>query len=254
MSFPAGWQGADSLFLDCDSTLAAIEGVDELAARKGVDVAALTAQAMNGELPLEAVYEARLAQIAPTREDLAWLGERYRATLVDGAAEVVAACHAVGIEVHVISGGLRPGILPCTRALGIADERVHAVPCPVPENGDAQTREQLQVAIAHPLAREGGKPQVLAELLDAAQAQRSMLVGDGASDLEAADGIGLFVGFGGVVSRDAVREHAPLFLPGPSLHAIALLAAGPQRADALASHDPALAERAQRAIADLPLP
>lgn len=252
MSFPAGWQGADSLFLDCDSTLAAIEGVDELARRKGVDVAALTARAMNGELPLEAVYQARLAQIAPTRADLEWLGQRYLATAVEGAAEVIAACQQLGIHVHILSGGLRPAILPCARAWNIPESQVHAVPCSVPADGSAQTEAQLRKSVAHPLARDGGKPAVLSSLLDAEQARRALLVGDGASDLEAASSIGLFAGFGGVVTRAAVKQQAEVFLPGPGLYAVALLAAGPQRAAALRAVAPELAEQAARDFAALP--
>ena len=43
---PPSFAGADVVFFDCDSTLSTIEGVDELARRRGVDVARLTADAM----------------------------------------------------------------------------------------------------------------------------------------------------------------------------------------------------------------
>jgi phosphoserine phosphatase len=55
--------------LDCDSTLSAIEGVDELARLRGpaalAQVAAMTNDAMDGKIPLEQVFARRLEIIAP---------------------------------------------------------------------------------------------------------------------------------------------------------------------------------------------
>ena len=55
----------DVICFDCDSTLSKIEGIDELARRVclGEEMSKLTEAAMNGELPLEAVYERRLIMI-----------------------------------------------------------------------------------------------------------------------------------------------------------------------------------------------
>ena len=52
------WLGYDEVFLDCDSTLTATEGIDELARLKGMEEAIerLTRRAMEGEVPLEEVY------------------------------------------------------------------------------------------------------------------------------------------------------------------------------------------------------
>ena len=53
-----------SVVLDVDSTLCALEGIDWLARQRGGEIAtriaAVTEQAMNGEIPLEAVYGRRL--------------------------------------------------------------------------------------------------------------------------------------------------------------------------------------------------
>ncbi len=58
----------DGVVFDCDATLSALEGIDQLAALAGVAdaVSALTHRAMNGEVPLEAVYGERLALIRAT--------------------------------------------------------------------------------------------------------------------------------------------------------------------------------------------
>jgi len=49
---------------------------------------------------------------------------------------------------------------------------------------------------------------------------RIALVGDGASDVAARSAGAFFVGFGGVVARDAVRKTADVFIVDPSLTAV----------------------------------
>ncbi len=242
---PAGWEGADAVFFDCDSTLSTLEGIDELARRRGVDVAELTNRAMDGELPMDRVYAARLELILPDAEDFAWLARRYGATAVPGAAEVVASLQGLGVACHVVSGGLRPAILPFAAELGIPPERVHAVPYPL------DAADPVAVAAAHPLARNGGKPAVVAEVCAGGPPRaRRLLVGDGSSDLEAAAEVGLFVGFGGVVDRPRVAAAARVHLRAPGLWAVAALAAGPARAAALASAAPEVHDAAFRDLAD----
>ena len=239
-SFPEGWRGAEVVFLDCDSTLSSIEGIDELALRRGVDVAALTAKAMDGELAMDAVYRARLEQIRPSAEDFVWLAERYWQTRLPGAVELVAGLEALGVPCHVISGGLLPGVLPFAERLGIPAARVHAVPYPL------AAADPVGAACAHPLSRNGGKPETVAAVCAAGPPrERRLLAGDGASDLER----GLFVGFGGVEDRPAVRRAAPVYLRSEGLWAIAALAAGPERLDRLAALAPRLHDDAVRELA-----
>ena len=55
---------------------------------------------------------------------------------------------------------------------------------------------------------------------------RAMLVGDGGSDLEAADDVDLFVGFGGVAFRDRVSAQSPVYIRVPTLTPVLPLALG----------------------------
>lgn len=216
MSLPEGWLGAEIVFFDCDSTLASIEGIDELAALRGADVAALTAAAMSGEIPLDAVFRKRLETIAPTADDLDQVVALYWQKRLPDAADVIAELQESNIAVHIISGGLLPAVAPFAAMLGVSYEEVHAVPFP---RSEQPLSTAIDTACAHPLARDGGKPEVIAAVCSklGIDPQRAMLVGDGASDLEAAAGIGLFVGFGGYVTRDKVRQEASIFLDQPSL-------------------------------------
>jgi HAD superfamily phosphoserine phosphatase-like hydrolase len=199
-----------TVILDVDSTLCAIEGVDWLAARRGPEVEAkvraATDAAMQGAMPLEAVYATRLAAIAPTRADIAALAEAYRAALMPDAAEVIAAGAAAGLRWILVSGGLRPAILPMAIALGIAAEDVHAVDL----SFDAEGR-YTGFDAASPLARSGGKPTLVRSF--SALARPVLAVGDGATDAELRHDVDAFWCFTGIVERASVAAFAARRVP-----------------------------------------
>lgn len=196
---------------DCDSTLSKIEGIDELAKRKGLGaaMAELTDAAMNGVLPLEAVYEQRLARIRPQQADMHWLAELYIAELVDGAVDVISALQQAGKLVHIISGGLRPALLPLAKVLGIDAAQVHAVDIYFNDDGSYHDFDRQS-----PLAKSGGKALLVEQLTHYG---KLVMVGDGKTDVEAKQAGAFFIGFGGVVSRDVVREQADVFISEASL-------------------------------------
>ena len=105
-----------TVLIDCDSTLSAIEGIDELAVHHRADVERLTDDAMRGRIPLEQVYGRRLELVQPTRAALDALGRQYIARLVPDARETVAALQAAGVDVRIISGGLLPAVLAAPRS------------------------------------------------------------------------------------------------------------------------------------------
>lgn len=194
-----------TVILDVDSTLCTIEGVDWLAARRGPEVEAevqlATDLAMQGALALESVYGSRLVAIAPTRDDIAALAIAYRQSLSPGAADVIAAGRAAGIRWILVSGGLRPAILPLATELGIPEADVHAVSLSFHDDGS-----YVGFDAASPLARKGGKPVVVRGLHNLA---RPMLaVGDGATDAELVAVADAFWCFTGVVARPAVLAAA----------------------------------------------
>lgn len=193
----------EDVVFDCDSTLSAIEGIDELArlAGCGEEVAELTRAAMAGESRLEQVYARRLALVRPTRAQVLQLGSAYVAHLVEDAREVVRTLHGRGKRVHLVSGGLRPAVAALAAALDVPARRVQAVDVSFDARGDYAGFDE-----ASPLARGGGKRQVLAAIR--ASGGPTVFIGDGVTDLEAAGAVELFVGYGGVASRAAVRDGA----------------------------------------------
>lgn len=209
-----------SVIFDCDSTLSAIEGIEELAHAHREEIARLTEAAMRGEILLEDVYGRRLELVQPTRDQVTALGDRYVRTLVTDARETIAALLAEGIEVRVISGGIRQAVVALALALGLPERAVAAVEVHFDENGQYAGFDE-----ASPLARAGGKRTVLEGWLPELP-RPIMLVGDGATDLEARPPADTFVAFAGVVERPVVIDAADAVVRTPSLAPILVLALG----------------------------
>lgn len=203
---PAGVRYA-SVVLDVDSTLTRIEGIEWLAERRGPSVARavadMTQRAMEGTIPLDSVYGARLALVQPARSDVQALGEAYSAGVVAGARLAIGEMQAAGIRVVAVSGGVREAVAQFAISLGIADRDVYAVSLQFTSEGAYAGFDETS-----PLARRGGKPIVVRGL----RLGRPIIgVGDGGTDAELkttpggdAPAVDAFAAFVGVASRPAV--------------------------------------------------
>ena len=60
--------------------------------------------------------------------------------------------------------------------------------------------------------RDGGKPAVIQMLKDAHGYETVVMVGDGATDMQARPPASAFIGFGGIVVRDSVKAGADWFV------------------------------------------
>ena len=193
-----------SVVLDIDSTVAGIEGIDWLAERRGAGVAAqvvaMTDRAMRGEIALDAVYGERLALIRPTRAEIDALGAAYVAAIAPGARETIERLQGAGVQVALVSGGLREAILPLARHVGVRDDRLHAVGVRFDESGAYAGFERES-----PLATQGGKPVVVARLALPAPV---LAVGDGATDLAMRPAVQAFAAYTGFVAREPVVRGA----------------------------------------------
>jgi phosphoserine phosphatase len=200
---PATKRGVKLFFIDCDSTLSTIEGIDELARGKGGDVfervVELTNAAMNGEVPIGEVFPRRMEMIRPDRELCDAVAALYVETIVPGAVEMIRELKDAGWLPVILSGGFAPLIEPLAARLGIA--HVEAVPLYFHEDGSYKGYGE-----DYPTTRNLGKNEVIREWKQALLPERVAMLGDGMSDLETKPDVDDFIGFGGVVARPKIEE------------------------------------------------
>lgn len=172
---------------DMDSTLIQTEVIDELARRHGVgdEVAAVTEQAMRGELDFQQSFRQRMAKLKGLDESV--LAEiAAELPLMDGVERLMRQLKRLGYRTAILSGGFTYFARHLQERLGF--DEIHANELVI-ENGkvtgevhepilDAERKAELLREIA---AREG---------LSIAQ---TIAVGDGANDLKmlAAAGLGI---------------------------------------------------------------
>jgi phosphoserine phosphatase len=233
------WPGYDLIFFDCDSTLTGVEGIDELAHLKGKGwrVSILTERAMGGQLDISEVYERRLRAIRPTRDEVRHIARLYRDNVLPDAQAVIGALQFLDRQVFIISAGMADAVIRFGASLGVPRDHIRAVELEYDQlagkwwdfyehrhSGNPDARYLMHDN--GPLTVSRGKAEVVRALAEGYFGRR-LLVGDGASDLDAHDAVDLFIGFGGVVRRERVADESPVFINARSLTPILPLAAGP---------------------------
>ena len=197
------------LVFDCDSTLSAIEGVDELARVLGPElfgrVEAMTHAAMDGKIPVESVFGQRLEIIRPSKQDVAAVGQRYIDEIEPTVEALLPKLRDTGWTPVILSGGFRQAIAPLATHLGI--KLIEAVDLIFDAEGNYCDYDR-----EYPTTRSGGKPEVIAALRQELSPTRIVMVGDGVSDLETQGMVDLFVGYGGYVKRAKVQADASRFI------------------------------------------
>ena len=207
--FRVGVSSAKLVVFDCDSTLSAIEGIDELARVRGpevfANVEAMTRDAMDGKIAVEDVFARRLEIIQPRRVDVEAVGNLYLKHIEPTALATVNELKAAGWTVVIVSGGFRQVIAPLAKHLGIA--RIEAVDLFFDATGNYTGFDAK-----FPTTRSGGKPTCIEDLKREFSPGRVVMVGDGVSDLETIDVVDLFVGFGRYTERAKVKAAAKAFI------------------------------------------
>ncbi|HJQ09834.1 MAG TPA: HAD-IB family phosphatase [Gemmatimonadaceae bacterium] len=194
----------NTVIFDVDSTLSGIEGIDWLAALRGPQMQAwsssLTERAMKGELPIEAVYGERMNAVRPSAREIEALGDEYIARIAPGAKSTLTELARNGVQLVMVSGGLREAIIPLARELGVSERSLHAVSVFFDENGDYAGFENTSL-----LTQQQGKRTTV-------QAMRLkepiLAVGDGMTDSEMKPVVTNFAAFTGFTRREPVLERA----------------------------------------------
>ncbi|MGH8518639.1 MAG: phosphoserine phosphatase SerB [Panacagrimonas sp.] len=200
------------LAMDMDSTLITIECIDELGdlAGRKAEIAAITAQAMRGEIEYRESLRRRVKSLAGLPESsLATIYEQ-RLKLTPGAEKLVESCRKNGVRLLLVSGGFT-----------FFTERLKA-------------RLGLDHTISNVLEIESGKltGALVGEIVDAdakaakfrtvmktlnASKDQSVAIGDGANDLKMMKEAGISVAFR---AKPVVRAQASCALNWSGLDAV----------------------------------
>jgi phosphoserine phosphatase len=200
--------------LDVDSTLVQGEVIEMLAERCGcvVEVAAITEQAMHGELDFEQSLRARVALLAGL--PVAAVEEvRAQVELTAGAATLVRTLKRLGYRLGIVSGGFTQ----------ITDHLVAELDL---DFAAANTLEvvdgRLTGGLVGPVVDRAGKAAALRRFASEARVPMSQTVaiGDGANDLDMLNAAGLGIAFN---AKPLVREAAHTAVNVPYLDAILYL-------------------------------
>jgi len=166
------------LAIDMDSTLITIECIDEIGALLGrkAEIAAITEDAMRGEIPYAESLARRVALLAGLEE--AALEKVYRDTLAlsPGAERLIEACRSRGIRTLLVSGGFTFFTERVQARLGIDEALANEL-----EIVGGKLSGRLRGAIVDAAAKAGRFREV-AERLGLSKSQ-TLAVGDGANDL-----------------------------------------------------------------------
>tara|TARA_R110002072_G_scaffold91724_2_gene204571 strand:+ start:970 stop:1659 length:690 start_codon:yes stop_codon:yes gene_type:complete len=198
--------------LDVDSTLLSVESLDfAIASTSGPGAAqrveAITHAGMNGTMDLRTSLAARLDLAKFSRSDVARAAVALKDKAVPGMAELLADLRGRGDQVVAISGGFDALLRLALRDLGFS-------PVAIRTNTFVWSGDRVSgFETGNPLSENGGKALVVREFRRLTGVDTAVMVGDGITDVEAfeAGATERFIGFGGVVRRDAVAARAPEF-------------------------------------------
>jgi len=232
-----------AIVFDCDGTLSAIEGIDELAKQNNVgeQVESLTKQAMDNLGMNPELYRKRLDLVLPHQEQVLKLGQDYFKNQVPDVAAVIQILKRLEKEVYVVSAGLNPAVKIFGELLAVPRQNIFAVDLRFDATG-----RYADFDAGSPLVYRHGKREVTAEL--AKQHARILHIGDGMNDFVVADAVTRFVGYGGVFYRETIASQCDFYIKSLSLAALLPLVLTAGEAQQLLPSEMALYEVGLEAI------
>ena len=114
---------------------------------------------------------------------------------------------AKSVDIWLVSGGFRIMIEPVAKSLKIPISNIVANTILFDKAGDYNGFDSEE-----PTSRDMGKPKALEQIRAQKGYETMVMVGDGATDAQAKPPAKAFIGFGGIVQRQAVKEKADWFV------------------------------------------
>jgi len=202
-------RNADAVCFDVDSTVVKTEGIDLLAACFGVyeEVANLTKTAMEGNVKFQDAMAQRLQIMQPTVEGVEKCLEKEKPRFTRGMKQVMARLQERGVDLYLVSGGFTLMIEPIAEILKIPKENIYANTILFDKSGNYKDFDR-----SAPTLKSGGKPAVVAKLKKTKGYKTVVMIGDGATDMDARPPATAFIGYGGVQVRPKVKAGADWFV------------------------------------------
>ncbi len=200
---------ADAVCFDVDSTVITEEGIDVLATSLGVGdaVSKLTASAMGGTTLFQNALKARLDLIKPSIENLENIQKEHPLQFTPRLKELIEILHKKGKNIYLVSGGFRQMINPIALQLGISVSNIYANNLFFTEDGEYNGFDTNE-----PTSKDGGKAKVIQDLIDKYDYKCVIMIGDGATDMQARPPAKAFIGYGGIIEREKVKNGADWFI------------------------------------------
>ncbi|PBC26214.1 phosphoserine phosphatase isoform X1 [Apis cerana] len=199
------WKNADAVTFDVDSTVIQEEGIDELAkfCGKENDVISLTNRAMQGDMTFRQSLEERLNIIKPNLMQIKQFLASHPIKLSPGIKTLVTTLQNHKKQIFFISGGFHSLIAPVATSLNIPLENIFANKLKFYYTGEYAGFDENQ-----PTAENGGKVKVIKYLKNKKELKTIVHIGDGSTDLETTSIVDLFIGYGGNVIRENVKQQS----------------------------------------------
>lgn len=227
-----------AIVFDCDGTLSAIEGIDELAHQNGVGaaVAALTSKAMGKTGINPDIYRQRLQLTMPSQKQVMNLADLYRQHIVPDVEAVIHILQRLNKKVFIVSAGLKPAVKMFGATLQVPENQVFAVDILFDPRG-----RYLDFDHESPMTVSDGKRHIAQSLLR--QYDSVAHIGDGMNDFIVRDLVTRFIGYGGMFYRANIEEQCDFYIKQKSMAACLPLLLTRSEAEALAGVEKELYER-----------
>uniref|UniRef100_A0A0B7A049 Phosphoserine phosphatase n=1 Tax=Arion vulgaris TaxID=1028688 RepID=A0A0B7A049_9EUPU len=202
-------KSCDAVCFDVDSTVCEDEAIDELANYCGVgpQVAEWTKKAMGGGITFRDALTQRLNIMQPTYRDVKDFIASCPPRLSPGIRELIDVLKTKNKKVYLVSGGFRSIISPVAAELDLPQENIYANRLLFNEDGSYAGFDTNE-----PTSQSGGKPRVVQHIKDKYSLKTIVFIGDGVTDLEACPPADAFIGYGGNVVREKVKNKASWFV------------------------------------------
>merc|ERR1711915_444742 len=162
---------------------------------------------MGGNVTFRKALQDRLNIIQPSQNQIREFLVKKPPSLTPKISDLVKLLQSRGTAVYLVSGGFHEFIDPIADILSIPRDNVFANRLYFHLDGSYATFDMNQ-----PTSESGGKGRAIQKLKAEHDYKNLVMIGDGATDLEACPPADAFIGFGGNQVREKVKENASWFV------------------------------------------